>query len=748
MTAFEEMGVLPEIALAVEEMDWSLPTDIQSESIPLILGGGDVLMAAETGSGKTGAFCLPVIQIVHETLRDIKEGKSGKRLKTDGGVKVTLPKKAQVWEMNPFDRTESLAIDPEGYTCQARDANGWHGTRSTRGVTGGGKYYYEAVVSDEGLCRVGYSLPDANLDLGTCDKGYGFGGTGKKSYNRQFDSYGEPFGKLDVIGNFLDLDNNVIRWSKNGNIFGVAFDIPTNLQKGSFFVSVVLKNAEMEFNFGQKPFKHPPEEDFVPFNAAKEIHQVVSPNFGAQASNSGAEEATNSGVKAIIIEPSRELAEQTYNQVKKFKKHLKDCVPEELLIVGGESAQTQISKLQQGVDIVVGTPGRLEDLISTGKLTLGAVRFFILDECDGLLKQGYTDLINRLHAKIPKVTLDGMKLQMIVCSATLHNFDVKKMSERIMNFPVWVDLKGQDSVPDTVHHTVVRVDPKTDLSWQSLQRRVDTDGVHQRDRLGGTSPETMSEAVKILKAEYTVRAIQVHKIDKAIIFCRTKLDCDNMERYLMTYEQQFPGQFTCVCLHGDRPPPMRKANLEAFKQSKVRFLVCTDVAARGLDVSGLPFVINVTLPDEKENYVHRIGRVGRAERMGLSISFAATVKEKVWYHGQWCPSRGKNCSNTNLTSEKGCCIWYNEPILVGEIEEHLGVSIPEVGADLNVPLDEFDGKVVYGAKKKLGGAGLYKGHVEQLAPTVKDLALMEQKSQTNYISYKFLGIMNFVNKAS
>ena len=86
-------------------------------------------------------------------------------------------------------------------------------------------------------------------------------------------------------------------------------------------------------------------------------------------------------------------------------------------------------------------------------VTTGAVRFFILDECDGLLKQGYTDLINRLHAKIPKVTLDGMKLQMIVCSATLHNFDVKKMSERIMNFPVWVDLKGQDSVPDTVHHT-------------------------------------------------------------------------------------------------------------------------------------------------------------------------------------------------------------------------------------------------------------------------------------------------------
>jgi ATP-dependent RNA helicase DDX1 len=594
MTAFEEMGVIPEIAQAVEDMDWTLPTDIQSESIPLILGGGDVLMAAETGSGKTGAFCLPVIQIVHETLMDIKEGKSSKR-QTSNAIKVSLPKKAKVWEMNPFDRGDSMAIDPEGYTCQARDANGWHGTRSTKGVSGSGKYYFEAMVSDEGLCRVGYSTSTANLDLGTDNNGYGFGGTGKKSYGKQFDTYGEPFGKFDVVGNFLDLDNHTLKWSKNGNEFGIAFDLPKNLQNESFFAAVVLKNAEMEFNFGQKEFKHGLPEGYVAFDKAVDPNVVVSPNFGNEATGSTTK-ATLSGPQAIIIEPSRELAEQTFNQIIKFKKLLNECSPREVLIVGGEPAQQQIAKLQQGIDIVVGTPGRLEDLISTGKLTLGAVRFFILDECDGLLSQGYTDLINRLHAKIPKVTVDGMRLQMIVCSATLHNFDVKKMSERIMNFPTWVDLKGQDSVPDTVHHTVLRVDPKTDLSWQTLRQRLDTDAVHQRDRLGGMSAETLSEAVKLLKGEYTVRAIQVHKMDKAIIFCRTKLDCDNLERYLKTYEKNFPGQFTCVCLHGDRPPPQRKANLEAFKKSQVRFLICTDVAARGLDVSGLPFVINVTLP--------------------------------------------------------------------------------------------------------------------------------------------------------
>lgn len=146
-------------------------------------------------------------------------------------------------------------------------------------------------------------------------------------------------------------------------------------------------------------------------------------------------------------------------------------------------------------------------------------------------------------------------------------------------------------------------------------------------------------------------------------------------------------KYSCVCLHGDRKPEERKQNLELFKAKQRKFLICTDVAARGLDITGLPFsnynfwkqkiiclllflffiflfplVINITLPDDKSNYVHRIGRVGRAERMGLAISLVSSIPEKVWYHGEWCSSRGRNCSNTDLTTSnpKGCCIWYNE----------------------------------------------------------------------------------------
>ena len=133
-----------------------------------------------------------------------------------------------------------------------------------------------------------------------------------------------------------------------------------------------------------------------------------------------------------------------------------------------------------------------------------------------------------------------------------------------------------------------------------------------------------------MKVHYCLKAIQKMNMDYGIIFRRTKLDCDNLERYL----KQMGGTsrnnpYSCVCLHGDRRPQERKANLEMFKKQQVRFLICTDVAARGLDVKSVPFVINVTLPDDKANYVHRIGRVGRAERMGLAISLVAAYKEKV-----------------------------------------------------------------------------------------------------------------------
>lgn len=518
------MGVLPEIARAVEDMEWTLPTDVQAEAVPLILGGGDVLMAAETGSGKTGAFCLPILQIVWETLKDEELGRGKK-----GGATGTAP--ATKWGMSFFDRGSALAVSPNGLTTQSRDQKGWHGCRCTKGLQYRGKYYYESKVTDEGLCRVGWSTLAASLDLGTDRQGFGFGGTGKKSFGKQFDSYGEPFGMHDVIGCYLDLDAGTIKFSKNGVDLGEAFQIPQNLKRSSFFPAVVLKNAEMEFNLGGTPFKHPPADGFVAVSEAPKECIVESTVTGTSV---GAPKSVKNAPQAIIIEPSRELAEQTLKCITSFKKHLKDPVVRELLVIGGVAAKEQIEMLRNGVDIVVGTPGRLEDLISTGELSLTQVRFFVLDEADGLLNGGNGELINRVHRQIPQITAEGRRLQMVVCSATLHSFEVKKLAERLMHFPTWVDLKGEDSVPETVHHVVCIVDPRKDTSWMNLSRHIVTDAVHERDnvRPGATTPETLSEAVKLLKGEYVVRAIQQQNMDQGIIFCRTKVDCDNLESYL------------------------------------------------------------------------------------------------------------------------------------------------------------------------------------------------------------------------
>jgi len=526
----------------------------------------------------------------------------------------------------------------------------------------------------------------------------------------------------------VDLDSHVLSYTKDGRSLGTAFTLRKEFHDQALYPAVVLKNAEMTFNFGGAAFAHSPPAGFAAINSAPSEATAQGQGQGAKAFK-----PKNNAPQAIILEPSRELAEQTLKQMELFGEHLEAPRVRSLLVVGGVPVREQMRALEGGVDVVCGTPGRLEELVNTGQLALTSCRFLVLDEADGLLKAGHEKFINSLHGSLPKTTPDGRNLQMVVCSATLHSFEVKRMAERLMRFPAWIDLKGQDAVPETVHHVVCRIDPRSDGRWRSLRSHVATDGVHARDNVNGASAESLSEGVKRLKGEFVVAAIDTHSVDKAIVFCRTKLDCDNLERYL---QQKGGSAYSCVCLHGDRKPNERRENLEAFKRDKVRFLICTDVAARGLDIRGLPFAINVTLPDEKSNYVHRIGRVGRAERMGLAISLVSDVPEKVWYHGEWCKSRGRNCNNTRLTSQSGCCVWYDEPQYLADIEEHLGITIPSVGADLKVPVNEFDGRVVYGERNKNKGTG-YQTHVEQLAPAVSQLQQLEVAAQQTFLNRQY-----------
>jgi ATP-dependent RNA helicase DDX1 len=528
MAAFSELGVMPEVVKAIEEIDWLLPTNIQAEAIPLILGGGDVLMAAETGSGKTGAFCLPVLQIVHETLRDRLEGK-GEKQPSKGGMDEVL--------LNPYDRDPDLAISPDGLLCQSRDQRKWNGCRSSLGVMSG-KHYFEATVTDEGLCRVGWATSAATLELGKDKFGFGFGGTGKKSFSGQFDDYGEPFGINDTIGIMIDLENHTISFAKNGNSLGKAFTIPEALHGEVFFAAVTLKNAEMKFNFGASPFSGQPPPGYEALSSAKDLKAAKRKTKNQSGKNQRLP-------LALIVEPARELAQQTSDNIKQFGRHLTNPTLKSCLLIGGDRAKEQLKWLREGIDIVTGTPGKLDDMMTTGCLDLSEVSFFILDEVDGLLSGGHGQFIQKIFQQLPKVSSAGRRLQMIVCSATLHSLDVKKLADRLMYHPIWIDLKGQDSVPETVHHVVCKVDPVMDTQWHTLKKHIATDGIHQRDtvRPGMKSKEALSEGVKILKGQYLLQAITKHEMDQAIIFCRTKLDCDNVEKYLISLD----GGKTFMC---------------------------------------------------------------------------------------------------------------------------------------------------------------------------------------------------------
>ncbi|KAK5979187.1 hypothetical protein GCK32_003563, partial [Trichostrongylus colubriformis] len=637
MTAFEELGVIPELGDAVSELGWELPTPIQCDAIPAILGGGDVLIAAETGSGKTGAFSLPVVQIVWERR---KEG-MGSAGKSSVG-----------WRLNLADRAMGLALSQDGLSCESRVPKAWYGSRCMGGVHTKGKYYYEAKITRDGLCRIGWSTLKATLDLGTDDESFGFGGTGKKSTKRKFEDYGESFTTGDVMGCYLDLDNGRMWWSKNGKEYEVAFRLETKFSSPhcALHPAVLVQNSSLELNFGATPFDFPPKNGFI---AVCEAPSSLTEWRGLETG--GEKNDKTAAPVCIVLEPTKELIEQTHENLVKFSKNVNDPKIRCISLAAGASMGQLLSELDRGVDIVTGGVGRVLDMIETHKLSANGLNFIVIDEADQILSS-FKPQLERLLSKVPTVASNGMRLQVIACSATLHNQNITQFADKYMNFPQWIDLKGMDSVAETVHHVVCMVDAVGDKQWirhMHSPNHLKDDLVHERDqiRLNTTDKNTISLGTKILKGTYVLMAIEALKMEQCIIFCRTKQQCDDMEAYLLRNKHQ------AVCLHGDRSPRDRSQALQDFKAKKKPFLVCTDVAARGIDVSGVPFLINVTLPDEAAQYVHRIGRVGRAERMGLSISLASKYEEKVWYHKCGNPK----CRNTNDLSQGGCTIWYNEP---------------------------------------------------------------------------------------
>ena len=271
--------------------------------------------------------------------------------------------------------------------------------------------------------------------------------------------------------------------------------------------------------------------------------------------------------KALVITPTRELAIQIGESFSTYGRYTNIC---NTVIFGGVKQGPQEVALHKGVDVLVATPGRLLDLINQGIITLKHVEYFVLDEADRMLDMGFIHDIKKIIALLPQ------KRQSLFFSATMPG-NIVKLSQSILFKPVKVEVTPQSSTADTIQQKLYYTN----------------------------KPDKKNLLVHILKDE---------SIDQALLFSRTKHGADKIARNLKK------KNINAAAIHGDKAQNQRQKVLEGFKAGKTRVLVATDIAARGIDIEKLSYVINYDIPNESETYVHRIGRSGRAGESGIAIS--------------------------------------------------------------------------------------------------------------------------------
>ena len=282
--------------------------------------------------------------------------------------------------------------------------------------------------------------------------------------------------------------------------------------------------------------------------------------------------------RALILTPTRELALQVHEQVRKYGKELKwlFSVP----LVGGAPYGGQIRALKKGVQIIVATPGRLLDHLRDERIDCSALDMLVLDEADRMLDMGFIDDIRKIMQMLPK------QRQTLLFSATFAPA-IRKLAKDFMNAPEIVEVAAQNTTSANVEQHIIAVDA---LKKRNLLERLIVD-------------------------------LQMNQV---IVFCKTKQSVDQVTRDLVR------RNLAAQSIHGDKSQQSRLETLNAFKEGSLRVLVATDVAARGLDIAELPFVINYELPTQPEDYVHRIGRTGRAGADGVAISLMDKTEQKMF----------------------------------------------------------------------------------------------------------------------
>ena len=281
-------------------------------------------------------------------------------------------------------------------------------------------------------------------------------------------------------------------------------------------------------------------------------------------------------IRALILVPTRELAAQVSDSVRTYGRHMHF---KSAAIFGGVSARTQIDKIRKGLDIVIATPGRLLDLAQQKEIDLSSVEILVLDEADRMLDMGFIRDIRKIFRFLPE------KRQNLLFSATFSN-DIRRLANDLLDSPAEIQVAARNKPAERIRQTVLPVD----------KRR---------------------------KRELLSHRIGKHNMRQVLVFTRTKHGANRLA------EQLLKDRISATAIHGNKSQGARTRALADFKSGKTRVLVATDIAARGLDIDGLPHVVNYELPHVPEDYVHRIGRTARAGRDGQAISLVCVDETKL-----------------------------------------------------------------------------------------------------------------------
>ena len=281
--------------------------------------------------------------------------------------------------------------------------------------------------------------------------------------------------------------------------------------------------------------------------------------------------------RSLILEPTRELADQVAESFKRYGKHHKLSMA---LLIGGVSFEDQNFKLDRGVDVLIATPGRLLDHFERGRLMLSGVQILVIDEADRMLDMGFIPDVERI-AKLTPFTR-----QTLFYSATMPP-EIQRLTDQFLHRPVRVEVTKAASVVDTITQVLVPVP-------------------------GGDA--TKREALR--------RLVRDNAVKNAIVFCNRKRDVDVVAKSLKSHG------FSAAALHGDLDQSVRTKTLDAFRNDEIRLLVASDVAARGLDIPAVSHIFNFDVPFHADDYVHRIGRTGRAGRLGHAYTLVSRPDAK------------------------------------------------------------------------------------------------------------------------